>query len=192
MASHNINPEQWFVEQLRAYTQRQPRGERTTECPDDAFLRSYAARPGSLSLLVSRVRHVASCNHCLPALLDLRSAKTTAPSLRMRAAAIATLCAACLVVDSLVHSTGIANGPVQSQARMPFSKHLPSSSEHSISPTSARFATPGAQPATSAERCAPSCIYHLNCYGRGEKDKVRCHARSAYGQARRLFPPHRT
>jgi hypothetical protein len=27
------NPEQWFLEQLRDYTQRQPRGDKTPECP---------------------------------------------------------------------------------------------------------------------------------------------------------------
>ena len=96
-----MNPEQWFVEQLRAYTQRQPRGERTPECPDDSFLRAYAVRPGSVSLSDPRVRHVTSCNHCLPRLLEMRSStKAARPSLR-RATAIAALCGVCLVAGFL-------------------------------------------------------------------------------------------
>ncbi len=96
-----MNPEQWFVEQLRAYTQRQPRGERTPECPDDSFLRAYAARPGSVSLSDPRVRHLTSCNHCLPRLLEMRSStKTARPSLR-RATAIAALCGVCLIAGFL-------------------------------------------------------------------------------------------
>jgi len=97
----HINPEQWFVEQLRAYTQRQPRGERTAECPDDSFLYAYAARPGSVSLSDQRVRHVTSCKHCLPRLLEIRSStKMTHPSLR-RATAIAALCGVCLIAGFL-------------------------------------------------------------------------------------------
>lgn len=91
------NPEQWFVEQLRAYTQRQPRGARTPDCPDDAFLQRYAAKPGSFSLSDSRVQHVTSCGHCLPVLLDLRSARAVHRPPPARAAAIASLCAACLI-----------------------------------------------------------------------------------------------
>jgi len=96
-----MNPEQWFVEQLRAYTQRQPRSERTPECPNDSFLHAYAAKPGSLSLTDPRVRHVTSCNHCLPRLLELRtSTKAARPSLR-RATAIAVLCGVCLIAGFL-------------------------------------------------------------------------------------------
>jgi hypothetical protein len=96
-----MNPEQWFVEQLRAYTKRQPRSERTPECPNDSFLHAYAERPGSVSLSDPRVRHVTSCNHCLPQLLELRtSTKAARPSLR-RAVAIAALCGVCLIAGFL-------------------------------------------------------------------------------------------
>lgn len=98
----NTNPEQWFVEQLRAYTQRQPRGARTPECPDDSFLREYAAKPGSFSLSDSRVQHVTSCGHCLPALLEFRSDVAVLRPAPARAAAIALLCAACLIVGFVV------------------------------------------------------------------------------------------
>ena len=98
----NANPEQWFVEQLRAYTQRQPRSARTPECPDDSFLREYAARPGSFPLSDSRVQHVSSCGHCLPALLEFRSAVAVRRPAAARLAAIAALCAACLIVGFVV------------------------------------------------------------------------------------------
>jgi hypothetical protein len=118
----HINPEQWFVAQLRAYTQRQPRGERTPECPDDSFLHAYAARPGSISLSDPRARHVTSCNHCLPRLLEIRSStKTARPSLR-RATAIAALCGVCLIAGFLgarywnrQHTRPIANRASNSQ-----------------------------------------------------------------------------
>jgi hypothetical protein len=98
----HTNPEQWFVEQLRAYTQRQPRGARTPECPDDSFLREYAARPRSFSLSDPRVQHVTSCGHCLPALLEFRSAVAVRRPAPARLAAIAALCAACLIVGFVV------------------------------------------------------------------------------------------
>ena len=98
----NINPEQWFVEQLRTYTQRQPRSESTPECPDESFLREYAAKPGSFSLSDSRVQHVTSCGHCLPALLDFRSAAAVRRPGPPRLAAIAALCAACIIIGFVV------------------------------------------------------------------------------------------
>jgi hypothetical protein len=97
----HTNPEQWFLEQLRAYTQRQPKGDKTPECPDDSFLRAYAAKPGSFSLSDSRVRHVTSCDYCLPTLLDFRSARTARRPLQVRVVAIASLCAACLIAGFL-------------------------------------------------------------------------------------------
>jgi hypothetical protein len=97
----HTNPEQWFLEQLRAYTQRQPRGEKTPECPDDSFLRAYAAKPGSFSLSDSRVRHVTACDHCMPALLDIRSVTAPRRPAQVRIAAIASLCAACLLAGFL-------------------------------------------------------------------------------------------
>src|SRR5579863_7874837 len=97
----HANPEQWFVEQLRAYTQRQPKGDKTPECPDASFLRAYAAKPGSFSLSDSRVRHVSSCDHCMPALLDFRSATTARRPLQTRVAAVASLCAVCLIAGFL-------------------------------------------------------------------------------------------
>jgi hypothetical protein len=93
----HTNPEQWFLDQLRAYTLRQPRGARTPDCPDDSFLRAYAAKPTSFPLSDPRIMHVTSCDHCLPGLLEMRSAGTASHSSRVRVAAIATLCAACLV-----------------------------------------------------------------------------------------------
>lgn len=94
----HANPEQWLLDQLQAYTLRQPRGARTADCPDDSFLRVYAGKPSSFPLSDSRIAHVTSCSHCLPRLLEMRSAGTIARPPRVRAAAaIAVLCTACLV-----------------------------------------------------------------------------------------------
>lgn len=110
----NTNPEQWFVEQLRAYTQRQPRSESTPECPDDSFLREYAARPESFSLSDPRVQHVTSCGHCLPALLEFRSAVGAPHRGPARLAAIAALCAACLILGFVVAKYWNRQGPIAS------------------------------------------------------------------------------
>jgi hypothetical protein len=118
----HINPEQWFVEQLRVYTQRQPRDAKTPDCPDDSFLREYAARPANFSLSDPRVQHVTSCGHCLPALLDFRSALVVRRPATARLAAIAALCAACLAVGFVVakywnHQNPVApNPPARQQA----------------------------------------------------------------------------
>lgn len=69
----HTHPEQWFVEQLRAYTSRLSRSTMTPACREDSFLRSYAAKPESFSLSDPRVEHVTSCSHCLQALLELQS-----------------------------------------------------------------------------------------------------------------------
>ena len=110
----NTNPEHWLVEQLRVYTQRQPRDERTPECPDDSFLREYAARPGSFSLSDPRVQHVTSCGHCLPALLDFRSTFAVRRPAAARIAAIAILCAACLILGFVVSKYWNRQSPVAS------------------------------------------------------------------------------
>jgi hypothetical protein len=110
----NANPEQWFVEQLRVYTQRQPRSARTPECPDDSFLREYAARPGSFPLSDSRVQHVTSCGHCLPALLEFRSTVAVRRPTPARWAAIAGLCTACLIVGFVVAKYWNRQSPVAS------------------------------------------------------------------------------
>lgn len=118
----NNNPEQWFVERLRAYTQRQPQRARTPECPDDSFLKRYAARPGSFSLSDPRVKHVTSCDHCLPALLHLRSTGAIRRPVPTRFFAIAGLCAACLIAGFFVanswnrHSSVASNSPASEEA----------------------------------------------------------------------------
>ena len=73
--------------------------DKTSECPGDSFLRAYAAKLGSFPLSDSRVRHVTSCDHCLPALLDFRSATTARRPFQMRVAAVASLCAGCCIRD---------------------------------------------------------------------------------------------
>ena len=118
----HTNPERWFVEQLRVYTQRQPRSAKTPECPDDSFLREYAARPGSFPLSDSRVQHVTSCGHCLPALTEFRSVVAVRRPAPARWPVIAGLCAACLIVGFVVakywnrQSLLISNPPAGQQA----------------------------------------------------------------------------
>jgi hypothetical protein len=118
----NANPEEWFVEQLCVYTQRQPRDARTPECPDESFLREYAAKPGSFSLSDPRVQHVTSCGHCLPALLEFRSAVAVRRPAPARWAAVATLCAVCLLVGFVFakywnrHPPVASNPPAGQQA----------------------------------------------------------------------------
>jgi len=108
------NPEQWFIEQVRTYTQRQPQSARTPECPDDSFLRDYAARPGSFPLSDSRVQHVTSCGYCLPALLEFRSAVAVRRPTPARWATIAALCAACLIVGFIAAKYWNRQNPVAS------------------------------------------------------------------------------
>lgn len=92
-----INPEQWFLEQLAAYSQRQATSEKTAECCAESFLHSYAARPGSFSLSDPRVEHVSSCNYCMPRLLQLRASRRATRALHERIARVTALAVACLV-----------------------------------------------------------------------------------------------
>jgi hypothetical protein len=98
-----LNTEEWFLRQVESYTRRQPSGDKTPECVDDGFLRSYAESPAEVSLSDWRVDHVTSCNYCLGRLLHFRA--TTHParaSLSFRYAAVAAMGLACLLVGFVV------------------------------------------------------------------------------------------
>jgi hypothetical protein len=97
-----LNSEQWFLRQVESYARRQPSGDKTPECVDDVFLRSYAARPAAVSLSDRRVEHVTSCNYCLGRLLQFRATRPAEASLRFRYAAIAAVGLACLLVGFAV------------------------------------------------------------------------------------------
>jgi hypothetical protein len=98
----HTNPEQWFLEQLDAYTQKQASVEKTPDCCEDSFLRAYARKPGSFSLSDARVEHVMTCNYCLPRLLQMRAARRAVRPLHERVAAAIALGVACLLVGFVV------------------------------------------------------------------------------------------
>jgi hypothetical protein len=97
-----VNSEDWFLRQVDSYTRRQPSGDKTPDCVDDVFLKSYAERPADVSLSDRRVDHVTSCNYCLGRLLHLRATRPAGASLSARYAAVAVLGLACLLVGFVV------------------------------------------------------------------------------------------
>jgi hypothetical protein len=97
-----LNTEEWFLRQVESYTRRQPSGDKTPECVDDAFLKSYAERPNDVSLSDPRVEHVTSCNYCLGRLLHVRATRPAGASLSFRYAAFAAMGLACLLVGFVV------------------------------------------------------------------------------------------
>ena len=110
-----INPEQWFLEQLAAYTQKQATSEKTADCCAESFLQSYAARPGSVSLSDPRVEHVRSCNYCMPRLLRLRASRKAARAFHERVARVTALAVACLVGGFLAGAYWYRAHPVPSR-----------------------------------------------------------------------------
>ncbi len=102
MIKKTLNSEEWFLRQVESYTRRQQSGDRTPDCVDDAFLKSYAARPAAVSLSDRRVDHVTSCNYCLGRLLQFRATRPAGAPLRFRYAAVAAMGLACLLVGFVV------------------------------------------------------------------------------------------
>jgi hypothetical protein len=99
-----LNSEEWFLKQVESYTRRQSSGDKTPDCVDDAFLKSYAERPAAISLSDRRVDHVTSCNYCLGRLLQFRATRPAGASLSFRYAAVAAMGLACLLVGFVVAS----------------------------------------------------------------------------------------
>jgi hypothetical protein len=97
-----VNAEEWFLRQVESYTRRQASGEKTPDCVDDVFLKSYAARPAAVSLSDRRVDHVTSCNYCLGRLLQFRANRPTGASLSFRYAAVAAIGLGCLLAGFVV------------------------------------------------------------------------------------------
>jgi hypothetical protein len=97
-----LNSEEWFLRQVESYTRRQPSGDKTPECVDDAFLKSYAERPTDVSLSDRRVDHVTSCDYCLGRLLQFRATRPAPASLSFRYAAAAAMGLVCLLVGFVV------------------------------------------------------------------------------------------
>jgi len=97
-----LNSEEWFLRQVESYTRRQPSGDKTPACVDDAFLKSYAEHPTNVSLSDRRVDHVTSCNYCLGRLLQFRATRPARASLSFRYAAVAAMGLVCLLVGFVV------------------------------------------------------------------------------------------
>jgi hypothetical protein len=97
-----LNPEQWFLRQVESSIHRQPMGERTPECVDDAFLKSYAQAPTDFSLSDRRVEHVTSCKHCLGRLLQIRATSPAKASLSFRFTVVAAMVLGCLLVGFVI------------------------------------------------------------------------------------------
>ena len=97
-----LNSEEWFLRQVESYARRQPSGDKTPDCVDDVFLKSYAEHPADVSLSDPRVDHVTSCNYCLGRLLQFRATRPAGASLRFRYAAVAAMGLACLLVGFVV------------------------------------------------------------------------------------------
>jgi len=117
-----LNSEEWFLRQVESYTRRQPSGDKTPECVDDGFLKSYAESPAEVSLSDWRVDHVTSCNYCLGRLLQFRATRGAGASLRFPYVAVAALGLACLLVGFLVANLWNRKHPtVQVQSAEPAS-----------------------------------------------------------------------
>jgi hypothetical protein len=112
-----LNSEEWFLRQVESYTRRQPSGEKTPECVDDAFLKSYAERPTDVSLSDRRVDHVTSRNYCLGCLLQFRATRPARASLSFRYAAVAAMGLACLLVGFVVANAWNRNHPAVVQVQ---------------------------------------------------------------------------
>lgn len=97
-----LNSEEWFLRQVESYARTQPSGDKTPDCVDDVFLKSYAERPADVPLSDRRVEHVTSCNYCLGRLLQFRATRPPRASLRFRYAAVAAMGFACLLVGFVV------------------------------------------------------------------------------------------
>ena len=112
-----LNSEEWFLRQVESYARRQPSGDKTPDCVDDVFLKSYAARPAAVSLSDRRVDHVTSCNYCLGRLLQFRATRPTGASLSVRYAAVAAMGLICLLVGFVVANVWNREHPAVVQVR---------------------------------------------------------------------------
>jgi hypothetical protein len=112
-----LNSEEWFLRQVESYTRRQPSGDKTPECVDDGFLKSYAESPVEVSLSDWRVDHVTSCNYCLGRLLHFRATRPVGASLRFRYAAVVAMGLACLLVGFVVANVWYRKHPAVVQVQ---------------------------------------------------------------------------
>jgi hypothetical protein len=97
-----LNLDQWFLRQVESSIRKGPSGEKTADCVNETFLKSYAEEPTDFSLADDRVKHVASCSYCMGCLLELRSTRQAKGSRRVRYIAVGWLALASMVVGGIV------------------------------------------------------------------------------------------
>jgi hypothetical protein len=94
--------DRWFLRQVESSIREGPRGDKTADCVDETFLKSYAEEPTDFSLADDRVKHVASCGYCMACLLELRSARQAKGARGVRYIAVGWLALASMVVGGIV------------------------------------------------------------------------------------------
>jgi hypothetical protein len=97
-----LNLDRWFLRQVEVSIRKGSKGDKTADCVDETFLRSYAEQPTEFSLADGRVEHVTSCSYCLGCLLELRATQRAKTSRGLRHVAVVWLGLAGLVVGGIV------------------------------------------------------------------------------------------
>jgi hypothetical protein len=97
-----LNLDRWFLKQVESGIRKEPRGDKTADCIDETFLKSYAEDPTKFSLADERVAHVSSCSYCMGCLLELRAARRLRGFWGVRYVAIAWLALASVVIGGIV------------------------------------------------------------------------------------------
>ena len=165
-----LNTEEWFLRQVESYARRQPSGDKTPDCVDDVFLKSYGERPTDVSLSDPRVDHVTSCNYCLGRLLQFRATRPAGASLRFRYAAVAAMGLACLLVGFVVanvwnrkHPTVVQVQSAELHRTLDLSQYGTYRGDQPLSnpaPSSRRAAKAGTCPASPEPA---RCLLHHGC-----------------------------
>jgi hypothetical protein len=102
VVQNKLNTERWFLKQFESSIRRQPSGDKTPDCVDEAFLQSYEEEPAGFSLSDRRVKHVISCSYCLCRHLQLRATRPAKLSPGFRYLALAAMGLGCLLVGIVV------------------------------------------------------------------------------------------
>jgi hypothetical protein len=97
-----LNLDRWFLRQVELSIREGARADKTADCVDEVFLRSYADEPSQFSLADDRVEHVTSCSYCMGCLLELRATQQAKGSRGVRHIAVAWLGLAGVVVGGVV------------------------------------------------------------------------------------------
>ncbi len=113
-----MNLDRWFLRQVEVSISKGTRCDKTADCVDETFLKSYAEEPAKFSLADDRVEHVTICSYCMGCLLELRATQQATGSWRAHYIAVACLGRATLVVarisDFVLHYCRSAFEPFRS------------------------------------------------------------------------------